>query len=100
MLQLSVTQLDVAIDVGEPFVLFISFHPSSASYSLNFNGEALDDYAIVNKVPGMSILNVTISGALTVNYIGFTKPGWAIFLNQSSSSPLQCYFEEGYILKS
>jgi hypothetical protein len=70
-----VTTADVSIDVGEPFVLFISFHPSSASYSLNFNGEALDDYAIINKVPGMSIINVTVSGALTVNYIGFTNPG-------------------------
>ena len=82
------TTADVSIDVGEPFVLFITFHPSSASFSLNFNGEALSDYTIVNKVPGMSILNITVSGALTVNYIGFTKPGMApLFLPFLTHSP-------------
>jgi hypothetical protein len=39
--QLPTTQTDVSIDVGEPFVLFISFHPPSGSFSLNFNGESL-----------------------------------------------------------
>ncbi len=39
--QLPTTQTDVSIDVGEPFVLFVSFHPPSGSFSLNFNGESL-----------------------------------------------------------
>lgn len=73
--QLPVTQGDVSIDAGEPFVLFISFHPSSSSFSLNFNGEALDDYSIVNKVPGISIVSATTSGDVVVNYFGFTSPG-------------------------
>jgi hypothetical protein len=73
--QLPVTQSDVNIDVSEPLVLFVSYHPNSLSFSLNVNGEAVDDYAIVNKDPGMSIVRATVDGALSVNYFGFTKPG-------------------------
>ena len=68
-------QTDVSIDVGEPFVLFVSFHPSSGSFGLNFNGEALDDYAVVNKPPGMAAVKVDVSGSMAVNFLGFTNPG-------------------------
>jgi hypothetical protein len=72
---LAPTQKDVTIDLGEPFVLFITFHSTTCSFSLNFNGEALDDYAIVNKVPGMNIGSASVLGAFAVNYLGFTNPG-------------------------
>ncbi len=39
------------------------------------NGEVLDDYSIVNKDPNMNLASVTVSGPLSVNYVGFTTPG-------------------------
>ena len=70
-----VIQADVTIDLGEPFVLYVSYKPNSATFGLNFNGEVLDDYTITNKVPGLNIINATVSGGLRVNLIGFTPPG-------------------------
>jgi hypothetical protein len=74
-IKMPVIQADVTIDLGEPFVLYITYKPKSGSFGLNFNGEVLDDYTIVNKVPGLNIVNATVSGAVTVNYVGFTKTG-------------------------
>ena len=71
-------QTDITIDLGEPFVLFVTFHPSSGSFSLTFNGEALDEYFVVNKVPGMAAVQANVSGSMSVNLLGFTNPGLEI----------------------
>jgi len=47
---------------------------------LTLNDEVLDDYAIVNKDPNMNLATVTVSGSISVNYFGFTQPGYSLFL--------------------
>ena len=65
---------DVSIDVGEPFVLSVSFDATLLKFGLTFNNEELDPLIMKSK-EFFTFQNVNTSGAFSVNYVGFTKSG-------------------------
>ena len=68
-------QLDISIDLGEPFILFVGFNPTEFSFGFNFNGEDSDPLVIKNKPFGFGFSSVNVSVAMTINYVGFADPG-------------------------
>ena len=64
----------MTIDVGEPFVVFISFDFEKFKFGFIFNNEELDKYEIP-RGDFVNLEKVTIEGDMTVNFVGFTNPG-------------------------
>jgi len=62
------------VDIGEPFVLSVSLDSTSFKFGFTFNDEELDPLVIKSK-EFVNFQNVNTSGALSVNYVGFTKSG-------------------------
>ena len=67
-------QRDVNTDLGDPFILSISFDPILFQFGFIFDKEELDPLVIKSR-EFFTLENVNVSGALSVNYLGFTKSG-------------------------
>ncbi len=67
-------QRDVRVDVGEPFVMLVSFDATFFKFPFTFNNEELDPLIFKSK-EFVTFQYVNVSGALSVNYVGFTKAG-------------------------
>ncbi len=74
-MKVGMAQREVSIDLGGPFILFIGFDPVGFTFGLNFNGEELDPIVVGHKEVGVVFSGVNVSGDLSVNYFGFSKPG-------------------------
>jgi hypothetical protein len=72
-------EAEITIDVGEPFVLFISFNLENFKFGFIFNNEELDKYEIP-RGDFVNLEKVTSEGDMTVNFVGFTNPGIIFFL--------------------
>ena len=58
-------ETEISIDLGEPFLLYVSYDPSKVKFEFIFNKEELEDNYNINSVSFIDILEVTIDG-LTV----------------------------------
>ena len=65
-------EAEVTIDVGEPFVLFISFE--NFKFGFKFNNDELEKYEIPRN-DFVNLEEVISEGDMTVNFVGFTNPG-------------------------
>ena len=65
-------EAEVTIDVGEPFVLFVSFE--NFKFGFKFNNDELEKYEIPRN-DFVNLEEVISEGDMTVNFVGFTNPG-------------------------
>ncbi len=61
-------------DLGDPFIMSISFDPILFQFGFVFDKEELDPLVIKSR-EFFTLENVNVSGAFSVNYLGFTKSG-------------------------
>ncbi len=62
------------MDIGEPFLLFVTFKPRGVKFNFQFSGEDLEEPYVI-PVPYIEPMKAILSGSVTVNYFGFTKTG-------------------------
>ena len=67
-------EAEISIDLGEPFVMSVSYDPKNVKFEITFNKDKLDKYTIAG-VSFLEILEVAIIGDMTVNFVGFINEG-------------------------
>lgn len=72
-----VEEFEISLDVGEPFILFISHDWKKVEFAFNFNKEDLGKYTLPESF--VENYKIKVEGDMSVNYVGFTNPGKMIF---------------------